>query len=140
MQRIFICTNQSLFGQGVERWLGGEPGLELIGCESDPDQALARIQALQPDVVLLVTGGPTRPAPADGQTLLHAGVTAKIIELNLQNSSVCVYRGERQTVREAADLLRVIEQSLAPRPSETAGAETPSAGDSSAASRRSRTA
>lgn len=112
MQYVFICSSRSLFGQGVEHWLGGEPGLTIVGRESDPALALARIQALKPDVVLLVTGGPAQPAPCNGQQLLHAGVTAKIIELDLQDSSVCVYRGQRQAVQAADDLLRVIRRAL----------------------------
>jgi len=105
---IFICSNRSLFSEGIKTLLDEQPDLVVTGWECDPDRALRRIREIQPDVVLLVNSGNKRSC-IDGKGLLQAGVKAVIVELNLNDSRVVVYRGELQTVEGVGDLVRVVE-------------------------------
>lgn len=112
MKRIFIYSSRSLFGQGIKSLLDAEPKLDVVGWETELDEAIRHIQDSQPDVVLLLTQSSSDCNLSDGQRFLRAGIKAKIVELNLEDSNVCVYRGEQQTVKEVDELVRIIEQSL----------------------------
>jgi DNA-binding NarL/FixJ family response regulator len=116
MKRIFIYSSRSLFSQGIKNLLDAEPGLEIVGWETDPEKALRCIGEVKPDVVLLVTRSTSTRLWLDGQRFLRAGVKAKIVEVSLDDSNVCVYRGEQQTVTQVGDLVRIIEQSFTVSP------------------------
>jgi DNA-binding NarL/FixJ family response regulator len=111
MMRVLILSSHPLFGQGVESLLRQQPGMDIIGREMDLDSAIRRIKELQPDVVILDSGAPAcDPTPAVIH-ILREGVGAKVIGLNLQNNTMCIYRGEQRVVREVKDLVEAIEPS-----------------------------
>jgi len=43
------------------------------------------------------------------RVFLREGVIAKAIGLNLQDNTVCIYRGEQRVVREVKDLVQAIQ-------------------------------
>lgn len=51
--RIFIADDHAIVREGLRALLGTEPGLELVGEASDGIQAVDKIHALKPDVILL---------------------------------------------------------------------------------------
>jgi DNA-binding NarL/FixJ family response regulator len=112
MERVFIFSNRSLFTQGVDSLLEREPGLEVVGWETDPDEAIRRIRKVQPDVVILASEDATLWPSADAIRLLREGLGTKIkiIGLNLQDNTLCIYHGEQREVKEVGDLVRAIEQ------------------------------
>jgi hypothetical protein len=49
--------------------------------------------------------------------ILREGVGTKVIGLNLEDNTVCIYRGEQRVVKEVEDLVEAIESSLlSPKP------------------------
>jgi DNA-binding NarL/FixJ family response regulator len=111
MKRIFMLSAHPLFGQGVESLLRRETGLDIVGRETDVDKAVERIKELQPDVVIVDSGDPaTDPTPAVVR-VLREGVGTKVIGLNLQDNTMCIYRGELRMVKEVKDLVEAIELS-----------------------------
>jgi len=115
MRRVFIFSNRSLFTQGVDRLLEQEPGLEVVGWEADPDEAIRCIRNTQPDVVIL-TGEDATPRPSANAVRLFReglGTKIKIIGLNLQDNTIYIYHGEQREVQEVGDLVKAIEQSHA---------------------------
>ncbi len=74
MKRIFICSPRSMFSQGLEKLLDEEPGIEVVGWESRPEEAIRCIKEVQPDVVLFVTSVQARPTGLDGQCLMREGI------------------------------------------------------------------
>jgi DNA-binding NarL/FixJ family response regulator len=111
MKRVLILSSHPLFGQGVESLLRQESRLEVVGREADVDQAMERIKELQPDVVVIDSADPAGdPTPAL-MCILREGVGIKVIGLNLQDNTVCIYRGEQRVVREVKDLVQAIEHS-----------------------------
>ena len=119
MRRIFILSSHPLFSQGVESLLRQQPGVEIVGRETDVDKAMECIKELQPDVVIL-DGGPTRDPTLAVVRILGEGVGTKLIELNLQDNTVYVYRGEQRVVKDVKDLIEAIEP---PPPEPTSSAD-----------------
>jgi DNA-binding NarL/FixJ family response regulator len=114
MQRVLVISSQPLFGQGLESLLCQEKALEVVGRETDVDQAIERIKELRPDVVIVDNCHPTCAPTPTIIRILGKGLRVKIIGLNLENSTLCIYHGEQRVVQEVEDLLRAIEQSSAP--------------------------
>jgi AmiR/NasT family two-component response regulator len=112
MMRVFIVSSHPLFGQGVESLLRQEAGVEIVGREADVDEAVERIKELRPDVVILDSADlVSDPTPAV-MRILREGVRAKVIGLNLEDNTMCVYRGEQREVKGVEDLVEAIEPSL----------------------------
>ena len=45
--------------------------------------------------------------------ILREGVGIRVVALNLQDNTMCVYRGERRAVKGVKDLVEAIEQPAA---------------------------
>ena len=101
----------------IESLLRQEKGLDIVGRETDVDKALERIKELQPDVVIVDSGDlASEPMPAV-MRILREGVGTRVIGLNLQDNTMCIYRGEQRVVKEVKDLVEAIEPSpLSPEP------------------------
>jgi chemotaxis response regulator CheB len=83
--------------------------VDIAGRETNVDQALERIKELQPDVVILDSADPAcDPMPAV-MRILRDGLGTKVIGLNLQDNTLCIYRGEQRVVKEVKDLVEAIE-------------------------------
>jgi len=113
MKRVFICSGRSLFSSGIKTLLEAEPDLRVIGWESDVDAACQSIQALQPDVILIVAEDASSSPLSGRQCLLKAEGKTRIIELNVQDRRVYLYTGEQITIQEVEDLVRAIEEPAA---------------------------
>lgn len=53
MIRVLICDDQWIVCEGLEAIIESEPGLEVVGIAHDGAEALDRVAALKPDVVLM---------------------------------------------------------------------------------------
>ena len=109
--RVLILSSHPLFGQGVESLLRQQPGMDIIGRETDSDSAIRRTKELQPDVVILDSGDPACTLTPEVMRILREGVGTKVIGLNLQDNTICIYRGEQRVVKEVKDLVKAIEPS-----------------------------
>jgi DNA-binding NarL/FixJ family response regulator len=109
VKRIFLLSNQSLLSQGVEILLRQDQGVELVGEETEVERAIERIQALDPDVVLVEQEPPAGDPAAVIMRILNAVPNTKIVGVHLADNTIRVYRGERRTVRAIGDLLQVIK-------------------------------
>jgi len=113
MKRIFMLSSHPLFSQGVESLLRQETGLEIVGREADADKALERIKELRPDVVVLDSADLCDPMPVV-MRIFREGVGAKIIGLNIQDDTICIYRGEQRVVKGVEDLVEAISTGASP--------------------------
>lgn len=114
MKRIFMLSSHRLFSQGVESLLRRDTGLEIVGRETDVDKAIERIKELRPDAVILDDAEPKcDPTPAV-MRILGEGLGTKVIGLNLQNNTICIYLGEQRVVRCTEDLIEAIEHNPIP--------------------------
>jgi DNA-binding NarL/FixJ family response regulator len=53
MIRVLICDDQWIVCEGLEAILGGDPEIEVVGVAHDGAEALDKIPAARPDVVLM---------------------------------------------------------------------------------------
>jgi DNA-binding NarL/FixJ family response regulator len=109
MRRVFILSCHPLFGQGVESLLRQEARLEIVGQETDVEQAVERIKEIRPDVVILDCAEPARDPTPVVMHLLREGLGSKVIGLNLHDNTLYIYPGEQRLVKEVKDLVEAIE-------------------------------
>jgi hypothetical protein len=107
--RVFVISASSLFGEGLEGLLGEEPGLEIVGRETDPRQAVGRIRESHPDVIVLTNGEGAAGLDADLLRLVREGLRIRIVEVHLAANTVCIYCGERQPIQEVGDLVDTLQ-------------------------------
>src|SRR5450432_3103949 len=53
-----IVDDHTLFRDGIRQLLAGDPEIEVVGEANDASEALAKVAALQPDIVLMDVGMP----------------------------------------------------------------------------------
>ena len=107
--RVFVLSGPSLFGNGIEGLLCEEPGLEIVGREMDPRQAVRRIRESHPDVIILADGEAARGLDAELLGLVREGFHMRIVEVHLASNTLCLYCGERQPIREVRDLVDTLQ-------------------------------
>ncbi len=108
MKRVFIYSSRSLFSQGIKSLLDGQTQLDVVGWETDPDEAIRQIQAVQPDTILIVTRGASTCLLPEAQRLLSAGGRTLIVEVSLEDNRVCLFYGEQFTILGVGDLVKAI--------------------------------
>jgi len=102
-------SGPSLFGEGIEGLLRQEPGLEIVGRETDPRQAVRRIKETHPDVVILTDGEAATGLGAQLLGLVREGLHMRIVEIHLQTNTLCIYCGEQHPIREVGDLVDTVQ-------------------------------
>jgi len=106
--RVFVLSGPSLFGNGIEELLCEEPGLEIVGREMDPRQAVRRIRESHPDVIILADGEAARGLDAELLHLVREGFPMRIVEVDRATNTLCVYCGEQQSVRDERALVDAV--------------------------------
>jgi anaerobic selenocysteine-containing dehydrogenase len=109
MKHIFMVSRYALFGDAVESLLGERSDLEIVGRESDSEKAMERIRELRPDVVILDNDEPDSELSPVIAHVLGERLAGRVIGLNLQDNTICTYRGEQKTAHEAKDLIDAID-------------------------------
>ena len=107
--RVFVVSEPSLFAEGLEGLLCEEPGLEIVGRETDPLQAVRRIKETHPDVVIVTDGEAATGLDAELLGLVREGLHMRIVEVHLQTNTLCIYCGEQQSIREVGDLAGTVQ-------------------------------
>jgi len=51
--KVLICDDQEIVCEGLERILGSDPEIEVVGVANDGLEALEKLEHLQPDLVLM---------------------------------------------------------------------------------------
>jgi hypothetical protein len=103
--RVLVVSEPSLFGEGVEALLRLEPGLEIVGRETDRRQAASRVRETAPDVVVLTDGEAATGLGLELLRLVGEGFHVRVVEIHLEANSLCVYCGEEQSIKEVRDLV-----------------------------------
>jgi DNA-binding NarL/FixJ family response regulator len=108
VKRIFILSSHPLFSAGVETLLRDEVELEFVGRETNPDQAVARIKELKPDMVILDTNYVACNADPVLLRIFQEQLGIKVIGMNLQDNRICIYHEEQRVVQSVDDLKSII--------------------------------
>jgi chemotaxis response regulator CheB len=107
--RVLIVSGLSLFGEGIEGLLRQEPGLEIVGLETDPGQAIGRIREVRPDVIVTTEVDATAGLGLELLCMVREGFHLRIVEVHQATNTLCVYCGEQQPIREVQDLVDTVE-------------------------------
>ncbi len=108
MTRVYMLSRVPLFSQGVQVLLCREPGVEIVGRETDVERAITAINALEPDVVVLDNDLQANdPTPIALRMLERT--QAKVIGLSLGSNTLYIYRKEQRTAHNIADLMEAIK-------------------------------
>ena len=106
--RVFVISSRLMFGHGLESLLRQETNFDIVGQETNIDQAIKQMKDLQPNVVILDSeNAVSRVTP-----ILHASPGVKVISLSLQNNDLYVYQVKQWIVRETEDLVEAIKANL----------------------------
>jgi len=106
---LFVLSGPSLFGHGIEALICEQPGLELVGRETDPRQAVGRIKESHPDVVVCTNGEGATELEAELLRLTREGLHVRIVEVQLGTDTLCIYCGEQHPIREVGDLVHTVQ-------------------------------
>ena len=106
--RVLVVAEPSLFEEGIEELLRQEPGLEIVGREADLQDAVRRIKESHPDVILLADGEAATGYAPELIRLVREGFHIRVVEVHLATNTLCLYCGERQSIREVRDLVGAV--------------------------------
>ena len=107
IKRVYVLSRRSIFHQGIQALLAQE-GVEIVGTNTEPEDALDCIEKFHPDVVIVNLDD---PEPALSQTvlsILRDKQELSIIWLSLKDNIIRIYRGECKQVGQLDDLMKVI--------------------------------
>jgi DNA-binding NarL/FixJ family response regulator len=115
MWTAFILYSHALFARGLESLLAAAQGVIVTGVEPTGEKALARIEALSPDVIIIECD----PYAPEAENLLSRFMPAHprtvIVRLNLQNNTAILYSARPCTADSVEDLLESVLSSLTAR-------------------------
>ncbi len=109
MKRIYMISSQLMFSLGIQTMLSGQPGIDIVGRETDVARAMEQIGLLRPDVVILDSKDLKSIPNNLVATILRESPGTKVISLNLENDRMRIYHGELRVANNLDDLLQVIE-------------------------------
>jgi chemotaxis response regulator CheB len=107
--RVLVVAEPSLFQEAVEELLRQEPGLEILGLETAPGQAIERIREADPDVVVVADGEASTGLGLDLLGMVREGYHIRIVEVHRATNTLCLYCGEQQPIKEVRDLVNTVQ-------------------------------
>lgn len=109
MTRVFILSQHPMFGRGLESLLHREAGLELVGQETDEEQAIEQIRALKPQVVIWDSNGTQDGTMPTIIRILRENPGIRVIGLSLHNNNLYVYQVTQQIASGLEELVKAIK-------------------------------
>jgi DNA-binding NarL/FixJ family response regulator len=109
MRRVFIVSKYHLFGEGVRSLLQRQAGIEIVGQETDGDKAVEQIKVLRPDVVIVDSADPDCHLAPCVVRIFGEEMGTRIVGLNLENNSICIYQKEERNITGVDDFLKAID-------------------------------
>ncbi len=108
--RVLLVAEPSMVGEGIEGLLRQEPGLEIVGRVTDPDQVVRYMQDDPPDVVILTDGEVATDIGAELLRMVREGFHMRIVEIHVATNTLGIYCGEQESMREVGDLVDALKR------------------------------
>jgi chemotaxis response regulator CheB len=108
-RQTIIFVDKSPFGHDLAALLHAESELETLGWETDLDQAIVRIQKVQPPAVIVVAESADSDSGPVAARIQADCPRIPIAVINLETRSVRIYGGEEQIVEDLRTLVSAIE-------------------------------
>jgi hypothetical protein len=108
MKRVIIFCNRAVDASGLNFLLAWDACLGVVGWEIEPDEAIRRIQQIQPEMIIIAHDEtPLSPSP-EAERLIQETSDTTIVEIGLRDRKVWIYRGEQAILRQIEDLLESV--------------------------------
>jgi hypothetical protein len=106
-----VFSEHALCGQNLAELLHPEAELEVLGWETDLDQAVRRIRQIRPASIIVVGEEATTDCGPAVRRIQSECPDIQIAEINLETRIVRLYGVEEPFVQELRDLLSTVESS-----------------------------
>lgn len=107
-RRVFIVWTNRLFYEAIQALLN-HPEIEMVGSCSEPAAALAEIERLSPDTVIVEELESATETSAEVLSILESSAwDPRILRLSIHNNELRVYQREHRILEQAEDLLKLI--------------------------------
>ncbi len=126
MIRVLILSRYPLFNQGIQSLLHDAADLQIVGQETAPGRAEARVRELKPDVVVIDDGDEATGLASEVMRLFREGVVNGVVELDTHLNTLLLYHREDRMAQQIQDLTRAIYAVLPRGAQQLAGARAPS--------------
>ena len=93
--RVLVADDHVLYRRGLEMVLGQEPDIEIVGEANDGMEAVAAIEELLPDVVLMDVRMPRLSGPEAAMKVKESVPSTKIIMLTISDEEQDLYDAVR---------------------------------------------
>jgi len=90
--RILLVDDHGLFREGVKRILELEPGMNIVGECGSGDEALEKVELLQPDVILMDINMPNLNGVEATNLIIKRSPSSRVIILSIHDDEQYVYR------------------------------------------------
>ncbi len=110
--RVFVVSDSVMFSGALKSLLSKDPGVEIIGEETEVNRAVKEVKTLQPDVIIWGNSGMNPALVQEEIHLVKAVPGMRIIGLSLQDNNIVVYQSARKHIGDIEDLVRAIKEDL----------------------------
>ena len=117
--RVLIADDHAVFRRGLEMVLETEDGIEVVGEATDGEQAVAKVQELMPDVVLMDVRMPKRSGIEAAKEIKELAPHVKILMLTISDEEADLYESIKAgasgyllkeiSTEEVADAIRSVD-------------------------------
>ncbi len=97
--RLLIADDHPVFRYGIRALLNAAPGLEVVGEATTGDEAIAKAEALQPDVILMDIQMPGVNGVEATRRILHTSPHMRILIVTMFEDSASVFTAMRAGAR-----------------------------------------
>ena len=110
IQRIFIVWVHPIFRETV-RLLLKHPAIEIVGLSADHQTALAEMETLKPDTIIIEETEDTVLTHSEVAQFLDAcSWESRVIRLSLQDNELWLLQQQRRSIGSSEDFLRIIQK------------------------------
>lgn len=110
---VYIVSDILMFSSGLKSLLSGG-NIEVVGEETDLDQASQQIENLKPDVIIWGHTNGSKTSLGEAIHFLESKPGLKIIDLSLHSNEFVVYQSARKVAQGTPDLVTAVEKDLVP--------------------------
>jgi DNA-binding NarL/FixJ family response regulator len=114
MLNVFIVSSHLMFSRGLENLLREDKEINVIGQETDIEQALKQIKKVHPDAIIVYSDDARLTSRLTLVEILKASLNTKVIHLSLQNNTFYVYQAAQWVATSLDDLLQAVKVTIPP--------------------------
>jgi DNA-binding NarL/FixJ family response regulator len=114
MLNVFIVSSHLMFSHGLENLLQEDAEINVMGQETNMEQAIKQIKKLHPDAIIIYSDDVQLTSRLTIVEILKASPDTKVIHLSLQNNVFYVYQATQWVATSLDDLLQAVKVTMPP--------------------------